>query len=313
MKIETIHIQNFKSIKDLTIHCNDGLNAFIGKNGTGKSAVFEALLHHTDIEVELLNPPQVNGYSLNQPISTSGNNGYNRGLMKGIRVSIIKIDTKNISANSTTGGSQGLFSKNILSLFQETLFPKTKNVNGGIDEILLNFNNRKYCTQAFRDNLSINGYDFHQLSSGEKVIFLLEAFSKILEKTEQENKNFLPKILLIDEPELYLHPQAKKSLYNTLKKLAEKGIQIFYITHSAEFLSYESPDLIHRFYYDNEMGTQSIKGKEIEGFSEIDKSIEQNKLSYNSAFFADKLFLVEGYSDELFLRHKLRVIVMSFS
>jgi AAA15 family ATPase/GTPase len=43
MIIKEIKIQNFKSIKDLTIHCNPGINAFIGKNGTGKSAVFEAV------------------------------------------------------------------------------------------------------------------------------------------------------------------------------------------------------------------------------------------------------------------------------
>ena len=43
MKIKTIQVQNFKSIQEVTINCNKGMNAFIGKNGTGKSAVFEAV------------------------------------------------------------------------------------------------------------------------------------------------------------------------------------------------------------------------------------------------------------------------------
>jgi putative ATP-dependent endonuclease of OLD family len=43
MKIKTINIKNFKSIKELEINCNEGINAFIGKNGTGKSAVFDAI------------------------------------------------------------------------------------------------------------------------------------------------------------------------------------------------------------------------------------------------------------------------------
>ena len=41
--IKTIKIQNFKSIKKIEINCNKGINAFIGKNGTGKSAVFDAI------------------------------------------------------------------------------------------------------------------------------------------------------------------------------------------------------------------------------------------------------------------------------
>ena len=39
------YIKNFKNIssKGLTINCNDSLNCFIGKNGVGKSAVFDAV------------------------------------------------------------------------------------------------------------------------------------------------------------------------------------------------------------------------------------------------------------------------------
>jgi len=45
MKIKKIEIKNFKNIssKGLTINCNDRLNCFIGKNGVGKSAVFDAV------------------------------------------------------------------------------------------------------------------------------------------------------------------------------------------------------------------------------------------------------------------------------
>ena len=43
MKIKTIKIKNFKNIKEIEINCNEVINAFIGKNDTGKSAVFDAI------------------------------------------------------------------------------------------------------------------------------------------------------------------------------------------------------------------------------------------------------------------------------
>jgi AAA15 family ATPase/GTPase len=41
--IKEIHINNFKSIKDLNIHCNDNFNAIIGENNIGKTTIFEAI------------------------------------------------------------------------------------------------------------------------------------------------------------------------------------------------------------------------------------------------------------------------------
>lgn len=42
MIIENIHIENFRSLKDVNINCDD-LMAIIGRNGTGKSTVLYAL------------------------------------------------------------------------------------------------------------------------------------------------------------------------------------------------------------------------------------------------------------------------------
>lgn len=39
-------------------------------------------------------------------------------------------------------------------------------------------------------------------------------------------------ILLIDEPELYLHPQAIEILRDSLKILSNQGYQIIFTTHS---------------------------------------------------------------------------------
>lgn len=43
MRIKHLVIKNFRAIEHLELHCADGMNVFIGDNGTGKSTVLEAV------------------------------------------------------------------------------------------------------------------------------------------------------------------------------------------------------------------------------------------------------------------------------
>ena len=45
MKIEKITIQNYRCFKNLEIRFTNGVNILIGKNGTGKSTIINALRH----------------------------------------------------------------------------------------------------------------------------------------------------------------------------------------------------------------------------------------------------------------------------
>lgn len=42
MRIDKIHIQNFRGIQDLKIDLNPRFNLLIGENGSGKTAILEA-------------------------------------------------------------------------------------------------------------------------------------------------------------------------------------------------------------------------------------------------------------------------------
>ena len=126
--------------------------------------------------------------------------------------------------------------------------------------------------------------------------------------------------IFIDEPELFLHPQAQRNFYRILRKLAESGTQVFYTTHSPNFLSAGHFDEIFLICKPKESGTQLLN-------ADVEKFIKDLKLrtgtdsdtdtllthyrnacdetgdsqKANEAFFANKIILVEGSSESLSL------------
>lgn len=66
---------------------------------------------------------------------------------------------------------------------------------------------------------------------------LQRAFANVLLQANAEFKGNEEYQYLLDEPELFLHPQAQNDLLSSLKKLSEKGNQIFITTHSPYILN----------------------------------------------------------------------------
>jgi len=113
-------------------------------------------------------------------------------------------------------------------------------------------------------------------------------------------------ILLIEEPEVYLHPHARRYFYNLLKELADQGNQVFYTTHSTEFVSlpdFENLCIVRKTPVG---GTGLSQG---EGLSVTPASKEELKLltqfdtRRNELFFARKVMLVEGQDERVVLPH----------
>ena len=49
MRIKRIYIENYKSLKEVKVELNEGINVFIGKNNTGKSNIIDALTFFSNI------------------------------------------------------------------------------------------------------------------------------------------------------------------------------------------------------------------------------------------------------------------------
>jgi putative ATP-dependent endonuclease of the OLD family len=106
----------------------------------------------------------------------------------------------------------------------------------------------------------------------------------------------------IEEPEMYLYPQAQRALYKNLIKLS-KDTQIFYSTHNQNFVDASRPDDIVLLRKNVDKGTYKLERDEY--FSEETAEKRWHKIythfntERNELFFAKKVILVEGDSDKI--------------
>jgi putative ATP-dependent endonuclease of OLD family len=164
---------------------------------------------------------------------------------------------------------------------------------------------------TINDNYDI---DLIELGEGNKnlIIFaLLRSYAKNLKKEAQG-------ILAIEEPEIYLHPQARRHLFNIFQEIVkDSNIQIIYTTHSSDFIATENFYCIGLTSKDPISGTKAkiVQKKDLVKFCKDtgvpnEKTNEENIGEFyattsnprlNDAFFARKLILVEGETEEMCL------------
>jgi len=96
-------------------------------------------------------------------------------------------------------------------------------------------------TMPVFENSAGEEFDINDLSSGEKQLFLRTLSIKMLEPKNS--------IILIDEPELSLHPKWQQRIIEVYKKIGENN-QIIIATHSPHILGSVSSENIFILYRD---------------------------------------------------------------
>ena len=117
-------------------------------------------------------------------------------------------------------------------------------------------------------------------------------------------------ILLIEEPEVYLHPHARRYFHALLKELAELGNQIFYATHSTEFVALPDYETICLVRKTATTGTTVNQAKDLaipSNSKEELKLLTQFDATRNELFFARKVLLVEGPTERFCLPYIFRL------
>jgi putative ATP-dependent endonuclease of OLD family len=125
-------------------------------------------------------------------------------------------------------------------------------------------------------------------------------------------------IIAVEEPETYLHPHAQRSLAAIFDELAEQGNQIFYSTHSGNFVDVHHFDRIclvdkcpdirgkacsqvrqvsaTKLLTIRQKLHSHVRGMTVQSMRERYRNFYG--LEHNEAFFARKIVLVEGESEE---------------
>ncbi len=120
------------------------------------------------------------------------------------------------------------------------------------------------------------------------VIAILQAF---------EERRKQGAIFLLEEPEMFLHPQKQRSLATTLREIARSN-QVILTTHSSYFVSvpeYRNVLVVRK----TAAGTEAVASNLQKGAVSEEKLRKELDPERNEFFFASRLLLVEGDSEKL--------------
>lgn len=140
--------------------------------------------------------------------------------------------------------------------------------------------------------ISVNGYDFDNLSEGEKKLILIECITNVLGDESS--------LILLDEPDAHTHIAMKKDL---LKLISEFEGQTIMTTHSPMFLNkrWDGFDENNIFY----MHDGKIENTEpLKHLAEL----TDNEIDYFEGSFilsSKKIIVTEGPYDILYLKHAI--------
>lgn len=156
------------------------------------------------------------------------------------------------------------------------------------------------------DEVSGDRRRFDQVGTGAQRAIQMALIRYLADVRRTEGDQVSRRLLLIDEPELYLHPQGVRRLREALKTLSNAGFQVVFSTHSPLMLSRDNAQntvIVGNSVDDgvtarkplNQAVHEAIEGAE----SQSQTLFELGNLV--DIYFADRIVLCEGKTDRRLL------------
>jgi putative ATP-dependent endonuclease of OLD family len=189
---------------------------------------------------------------------------------------------------------------------------------------------KKGTIKVYENNIA-NYKDVGNLGHGAQRSIQMALIRHLADLKLANQQNLTTTLLLIDEPELYLHPQGIEILRQSLKILANQGYQVIFTTHSPFMITSKDVSNTVLVRKNDLLGTHSRKSLKLAVPIIEEDSPHQITLLYSlsnssNILFSEKIILAEGKTEnKLFptliehvtgrtlLNHKTALVEMSGS
>ena len=156
------------------------------------------------------------------------------------------------------------------------------------------------------DEISGETRRFDTLGSGAQRAIQMALIRLLADIRKTREQDLARRILLIDEPEIFLHPQGVRGLREALNVLSKSGFQVVFTTHSPLMVSRENaPDtIIVRRTRENGSEVRVPMGAAVA--QAIAEAQAQSRTLFElgniaEIYFAEKVILCEGKTDQRLL------------
>lgn len=276
-----LHIPNFFNEEEIKITLFSGLTTFVGPNGSGKTQVVKSLRNFLkqNNSVRYLSSNRIGNLEVYRS-KTSGNSYFVN--------------------NFNLGGENEKKHRHEIETANGDFFTmdEKKDVYIKISERLsILFNRQVYIRwdsgymKVFFEKIN-NGKEYPVVYEASGLINIISILAALFDDEVD--------VLIIDEPEVSLHPQLQSYLLREMKKAIDNyGKTIIITTHSTEMISFNSvTDLSNIvFFNEDEKPIQVSPENPILKNKKLKEFIMTMGYSYKNGLFAKKILLIEGISD----------------
>ena len=289
LKVTVPHI--FKD--EISITLNPGLTTLVGANASGKTQTLKALRRKLDEKFDAQRPPKVRYLSSNR-----------LALIEEFRSRATQYPRN--ERNLTLGDSESKLIRRELEVAAGDFLTmdERRDVFIKVAERLSIFFERKIDIRWHNGQLQVffgrKGSD-DEYSVAAEASGLINLISILAALYDDEIE-----ALLIDEPEVSLHPQLQSYLLHEMKRAAkEYKKSIVIATHSVEMIDLARwNDLPNFIFFGNDAHPVQISSRsDILKKRKLQDFILRMGLIYREGFFAKKILLIEGASDLFLCRY----------